>query len=371
MNTPTISLNIAQETLPALPTQTDRFKLFTFSKNFERLHLKSGFEQNAPSAIATALNVTRIAPAVFFVLEKLSRALETILNAGVSLLNCAYSALLDHDVVELDVQELIEQKTEAPSETIEEKVEDEIDASFEKIFDDVHSDVETVSEESIAPSQSPVKEEAVAEQEIVNEEEVAVTQDDSSEETTINQDQTVVQKDELDEFDDFLVNEPTVPGAPSNTNRYLAYGAGALALATVGFAAYYFDFSLPNFNFFGNNTNTSGTGADEVSDGLSNQGNTNDEVSDGLSNQENTNDVVSTGQGDADIEVGDADLGDADIEVGDADLGDDDIEVDDADLGDDDIEVDDADLGDDDIEVDDADLGDAGTKATDVLNQQE
>src|SRR5690606_33716275 len=89
----------------------NRFQQFTFSNHFDRDRLGSSLEQKLPSLIATALTVTKVAPAVLFAIEKLAIALEKILNAGVSTLNCAYSPLFNREIVVLDTVSLLPPKS--------------------------------------------------------------------------------------------------------------------------------------------------------------------------------------------------------------------------------------------------------------------
>ena len=89
-------------------------RYFIFSKQLDRAQLASGFAQTAPSQIVTALNVTKIAPALFYMIEKIAFALEAVLNRAASLLGCAVS-------VEIIAVDNFGKENETPAAVIEEK----------------------------------------------------------------------------------------------------------------------------------------------------------------------------------------------------------------------------------------------------------
>ena len=192
-------------------------RYFIFSKQFDRAQLAEGFAQKVPSQIVTALNVTKIAPALFFMIEKFAFALEAVLNRAASLLGCAAGVLDAREVVVADTSGKAE---ETPPAIIEEKpvtpVKDETKVIKEPV--------------------SPIKEEATSPA-VVEEKPATPVKD----ETTVVQPQAEAPKEDgLDKCNDSLI-EPKVPPTPSNITRNLVYGAGlgALILGTAYIASRY------------------------------------------------------------------------------------------------------------------------------------
>ncbi len=264
MEPSTISLKMTTDStlLPAAPEpEKSRYQQFTFSKNFERAQLSQGFAQKFPSPIVTALNVTRIAPAVFFAVEKFAQALQAVLNAGSSLLHCACGCLFDKEIVVMEAPK--------PTKSIEEKPVDK--TPIQKIVDKAAFTIGLpatppvdVSEET--PAEEPAT--PVAADDVTPEEPASPAPADAVD--TVEPTPTPVEveepaeapKDGLDKYDDLLLvnDEPVVPQAPSNTTRNLLIGGGLAVAGGIVYGALSHLNVLPSisnpFNFFSGNTPT-------------------------------------------------------------------------------------------------------------------
>lgn len=247
MSNSTISLNIVKESAVAglrLDPAKNRYQQFTFSNQFTRAELAKNFEQNVPSPIVTALNVTKIVPAIFFALEKLSAALESLLNGAVFLLNSAYGALLDsHEIVVMDLETLEKNDPESNE----------------------------------ATDASPVSDSEISDLALQDKSDFPVGDDSSTDEITQQTPSTTPAKDDLDSYNDLLVDileddSPALSPTPSNNIRNLLIGGGiaTAALSAAYIAASYFNYLPDSLNIFGNSTNltdTASTGLDSESVG--------------------------------------------------------------------------------------------------------
>ncbi len=199
MENSTVSLKMTQISSAALPTAPASNRYFTFSKQFAREKLAEGFSKKAPSQVATALNVMKIAPALFFMIEKLAAALETVLNAGASLLGCSASAFDNHEIIVVDNSGKADKTLAAPTPV---KVET-------TIVEEPASPVKK-EETPVATAPTPEKEK-------------------TPEQPPVVQPQPETPKEDV--LDKDLLVEPIVPPpAASNRARNLVIGAGLAAL---------------------------------------------------------------------------------------------------------------------------------------------
>lgn len=249
---PAVSLNKAKESMLFqldLEQSKNRYQQFTFSKHFTRIALSSGLEQKAPSILATALNVTKIAPVIFFAIEKFTKATETLFNAGLFLVNSAYGALFgSRETAVLNLHKELEQTLEKSTNGID-------GISFE---DPIHVSVNSL-EEVIFAGDKPLTETNAANGSIQG----TVLQNLLSSETASPADNIAIQfsspiavaNDDLGGQNDLANAGPALLPAPAHKTRNALIGGGLVALAsavTYG-AAYYFNMLPDSLNFIGSN----------------------------------------------------------------------------------------------------------------------